>query len=155
ANIGGVESLWNVHTVGHPTAAGASAVRFYQVTVTGGTVGANTAQAVTYAPDTVSRYVPSLAIDRAGSMAMGYSASSATLFPAIRYVGRLSTEPPNTLPQAETSLVEGTGSQNVGTSWGSYSAMTVDPDGCTFWYTNEYYIATGGDWQTRIGSFAY
>ena len=33
--------------------------------------------------------------------------------------------------------------------------MTVDPDGCTFWYTNEYYAATGLNWQTRIGSFKF
>ena len=154
-NLGGMESLWNVHTVGHPTAAGVAALRWYQATVTGGTVGAATAQAATYAPDTTHRYVPSLAVDRAGNMAIGYSASSATLFPAVRYVGRLATDAPNTLPQAEASLVEGTGSQTAGSNWGAYSAMTIDPDGCTFWYTNEYYMATGGDWQTRIGSFAY
>jgi hypothetical protein len=33
--------------------------------------------------------------------------------------------------------------------------MTLDPDGCTFWYTNEYYAADGANWQTRIGSFAF
>jgi hypothetical protein len=31
--------------------------------------------------------------------------------------------------------------------------MTVDPNGCTFWYTTEYLISTGTNWQTRIGSF--
>src|SRR4029077_18168816 len=35
-------------------------------------------------------------------------------------------------------------------------AMTVDPaDECTFWYTNEYYSTSGGNWQTRIGSFKF
>ena len=33
--------------------------------------------------------------------------------------------------------------------------MTLDPDGCTFWYTNEYYATTGLNHQTRIGSFAF
>jgi hypothetical protein len=33
--------------------------------------------------------------------------------------------------------------------------MTVDPDGCAFWYTTEYYAQTGLNWQTRIGSFRY
>ena len=33
--------------------------------------------------------------------------------------------------------------------------MTIDPDGCTFWYTNEYYETTGLNWQTRIGSFKF
>jgi hypothetical protein len=42
--------------------------------------------------------------------------------------------------------------------WGDYSSMTIDPDGCTFWYTGEYYDAhpttkADDDWLTRIGSF--
>ena len=31
--------------------------------------------------------------------------------------------------------------------------MSLDPDGCTFWYTNEYYATTGLNDLTRIGSF--
>ena len=36
--------------------------------------------------------------------------------------------------------------------------MTIDPDGCTFWYTGEYYDAhptslAADNWLTRIGSF--
>lgn len=155
ANIGGVESLWNAHTV-LGGAASTAAPRYYQVDVTAGAVAANTTQAFTHVPDTsVNRYMPSLAVDRNGDMAIGYSASSSALRPAIRYAGRLSSDPINSLPQTETSLVEGTGSQNTSNRWGDYSAMTLDPDGCTFWYTNEYYIATGGNWQTRVGSFAF
>ena len=34
--------------------------------------------------------------------------------------------------------------------------MSVDPnDDCTFWYTQEYYLANGSNWQTRIGSFKF
>jgi uncharacterized repeat protein (TIGR01451 family) len=156
-NLGGVESLWDSHTV-QGTTTTMAAPRWYQTVVTGGTVAAATTQAATFLPDTtVNRYMPSVAVDRAGDMAMGYSASSATLMPAIRYAGRLATDPVSTLPQTETSLVEGTGAQTgTGlTRWGDYSAMSLDPDGCTFWYTNEYYVATGGNWQTRIGSFVF
>jgi len=154
-NLGGVESLWQSHTVRNPTTAGVSAVRYYQTDVTGGTVAANPTQAFTHAPDTTNRYMPSVAVDRAGDMAIGYSASTAALFPAIRYAGRLAADPVNTLPQTETSLIEGTGSQTSSTRWGDYSAMSVDPNGCTFWFTNEYYIAVGSNWQTRVGSFAF
>jgi hypothetical protein len=31
--------------------------------------------------------------------------------------------------------------------------MVLDPDGCDFWYTTEYYGTSGLNWQTRIGSF--
>lgn len=154
-NIGGVESLWNSHTV-LGAAAGFAAPRFYQVNVTGGTVSATTTQAATHAPDaTVNRYMPSLALDKDGNMLMGYSASSSTLIPALRWAGRLSTDPVNTLAQTETSFIEGTGAQNTSNRWGDYSAMSIAPDGCTFWYVGEYYITTGGNWQTRIGSTAY
>src|SRR4051794_5356547 len=155
-NLGGVESLWQTHTVQNPSAPAGASVRYYQTDVTGGSIAANTTQAATHAPDAINRYMPSLAIDRAGNMAVGYSASSSTLYPAIRYAGRLATDPLNTLPQTETSLIEGSGSQIGGSHrWGDYSAMSLDPDGCTFWYANEYYAATGFDWQTRIGSFNY
>jgi len=159
-NIAGVESLWNVHTV-----AGASSsqavVRWYQVPVTGGTIG-SALQRSTYNPDSKNRFMPSLAVDRLGNMAIGYSVSDATMYPAIRYSGRLAGDAANTITQTETSLIEGTGGQvhtfidgSLDERWGDYSAMTLDPDGCTFWYTNEYYVTNGQDDHTRIGSFRF
>ncbi|MET0626323.1 MAG: Ig-like domain repeat protein, partial [Pyrinomonadaceae bacterium] len=157
-NIGGVESLWNTHTVRRANTTGFAAPRWYQVNVTGGTVAPNIPQAATWDPDGANvmyRFMPSLAVDRMGDMALGYSTSSATTKPAIKYAGRLAADPVNTFSQTEQVLIQGTGTQ-VGTSrWGDYSAMTLDPDGCTFWYTNEYYIVDGTNYQTRIGSFAF
>lgn len=159
-NIGGVESLWNMHTVIVPTAGPQTAIRWYQLNVTGGTVATAPVQQSTYSPDTNYRWMGSLGVDKQGNMAMGYSTSSAAMFPAVRYAGRLAGDPINTLPQTEGSLIEGTGSQNAGFNrWGDYSAMSVDPaDDCTFWYTQMYYDLAGsptGDWQTRIGSFKF
>ena len=58
------------------------------------------------------------------------------------------------LTLAETSLIEGSGSQLMYDRWGDYSTMAIDPtDDRTFWYTNEYYITSGTNWQTRIGAF--
>ena len=91
-------------------------------------------------------------------MAVGYNAANRTTHPAIRYAGRLAGDPLNTLGQSETSLIAGTGSPSSGNfnRWGDYSEMSVDPvDGCTFWFTGEYYETTGANWQTRIGSFKY
>ncbi|HEX3124725.1 MAG TPA: carboxypeptidase regulatory-like domain-containing protein, partial [Rhodanobacteraceae bacterium] len=157
SNIGGVESLWDSHTVGASgTTSAQAAVRYYQVKVTGGSVEANATQAFTFSPDaTVHRFMPSVEIDRTGNMAIGYSASSASLNPAMRYAGRLAGDAANSITQTETSLIEGTGSQNSTNRWGDYSSMSLDPDGCTFWMSNEYYAVTGGDWQTRIGAFKY
>jgi uncharacterized repeat protein (TIGR01451 family) len=159
-NLGGVESLWNAHTV-RGSSATQSAVRFYQTHVTGGTVASGTTQAFTHNPDATNRFMPSLAIDRAGDLALGYSTTSSTSFPAIKYAGNLAADPINTISETEVSLINGTGTQtgNCGGAtcirWGDYSAMTLDPDGCTFWYTNEYYAVNGLNDLTRIGSFAF
>ncbi|HSE12673.1 MAG TPA: hypothetical protein VLB69_08565, partial [Rudaea sp.] len=134
----------------------AAAVRWYEVRNPG--TAATVYQASTYKPDSSFRWMGSIAMDKAGNTALGYSVSSGTLKPAARYTGRLATDALNTM-QAEASLVEGGGSQTGSnlSRWGDYSAMTVDPvDDCTFWYTTEYLTANGAfNWSTRIGSFKF
>jgi hypothetical protein len=115
-------------------------------------------QQATYAPDDgVHRWMGSIAQDKQGNMALGYSVSNGTnVFPGIRYTGRLGGDPANTLPQGEGVIVNGGGSQTDRFSrWGDYTSMNVDPtDDCTFWYVNEYYAVTSArGWQTRIAAF--
>jgi hypothetical protein len=98
----------------------------------------------------------SAAMDNRGNIGVGYSASSSSMYPALRYTGRLAGDPLGQLPQGEGTLFAGTGAQTHSASrWGDYSMLAVDPvDGCTFWYTNEYIQTTGSSpWRTRIGSF--
>jgi hypothetical protein len=113
-------------------------------------------QQSTYQPDSTWRWMGSAAMDHNGNIALGFSASSGAIHPELRYAGRLSTDPLNTLAQGEATLISGPGSQ-TGTSnrWGDYADMTVDPvDDCTFWFTSEYYtVTTQFSWHTRIGSF--
>ena len=46
-------------------------------------------------------------------------------------------------PRPEVELVAGAGSQpDTSNRWGDYSSMRIDQDGCTFWYTTEYYKVT-------------
>jgi uncharacterized repeat protein (TIGR01451 family) len=162
-NFGGVESLWNTHTVRRGNTTGFAAPRWYQLDVSGGTVAANIAQAATWDPDAanvIHRFMPSLAVDRAGNMAIGYSTSNATTeFPSIKYAGRLAGDPINTFSQTEQTMFTGTASQTTSARWGDYTTMTLDPDGCTFWYTNQYANpvsqAANMRWKTRVGSFKY
>ncbi len=151
-NVDGTESLWTNHTV---SSSGVAGVRWYELRNLNTTPTVN--QQSTFAPgDGIHRWMGSLAVDKMGNMALGYSASNGSMFPAIRYTGRLVGDAPSTLGQSEATLMAGTGSQSGIDRWGDYSAMTVDPtDDCTFWYTTEYYAATGSNWQTRIGSFKY
>jgi hypothetical protein len=118
------------------------------------------AQQATYAPDDgVHRWMGSIAQDKQGNMALGYSVSNGeNVFPGIRYTGRLGGDPASTLPQGEAVVVNGGGSQTDKFSrWGDYTSMNVDPtDDCTFWYVNQYYAVTSArGWQTRIAAFRF
>jgi hypothetical protein len=147
----GVESLWLNHTV---DSGGLAAPRWYELRDPGGVPVIY--QQGTYQPDGNQRWMGSLAVDQDGNMALGYSLGGASLYPSIAYSGRLRGELPGTLPQGETILIQGAGYQSINNRWGDYSAMSLDPvDGCTFWYTNEYYPYSGFNWHTRIGSFKF
>ena len=116
----------------------------------------------TFAPgDGVHRWMGSVAMDRKGNMALGYSVVNGTdVFPGIRFTGRLYDDRRGQMTLGETTIINGTGVQTSANSrWGDYTDMTVDPvDDCTFWYVNEYYLtsgtsADGRPWHTRIASF--
>ena len=131
-------------------------VRWYELRNTGGAWSIY--QQGTYAPDSNHRWMGSAAMDKDGNIALGYSVSSGSMFPSIRYTGRLSTDALGTLPQGESTLIAGAGAQTHSSGrWGDYSSMAVDPsDGCTFWYTQEYLPATSSaGWHTRLGSFKF
>ena len=156
-NFGTREVLLATHTVQQPTAAanGPVGMRWYELRDPNGAV--NVYQQATYAPDTTSRWMGSVAMDKKGNIALGYSASSATTFPGVRYTGRLRSEPRGFL-ESEATIVNGTGSQtSTFNRWGDYSSMSVDPiDDCTFWYTQQYIATTGSfTWRTRIANFKF
>ncbi|HET7617873.1 MAG TPA: CARDB domain-containing protein [Vicinamibacterales bacterium] len=115
------------------------------------------AQQGTYAPDGDNRWMASAAMDGAGNLAIGFSVSSASTAPSVRYTGRLASDPPGLMTQGEMSLIEGAGAQTDSSGrWGDYSMLAVDPlDDCTFWYTQLYYAnLSGSGWRTRIGAFS-
>ena len=149
----GHEAVVGNHTV---SSGGVAGVRWFELRAV--TTAPAVFQQSTYQPDTTWRWMASAGMDQSGDLAIGFSASSATINPQIRYTGRLVTDPINTLAQGEAHLFDGTGSQ-TGTSnrWGDYSALSIDPvDDCTFWYTQEYYATTSQfNWRTRIGSFKF
>jgi len=156
-NFGSYESLVVNHSVnpGGGGKKGASAIRWYEIRNPASTP--TVFQQGTYAPDTSSRWMGSIAMDKVGDIAVGYSVSSGTLHPAVRYTGRIPTDTLGTL-EGEASIFEGSGSQLPSLNrWGDYSGMSVDPvDGCTFWYTNEYLLASGTfNWSTRIAAFKF
>jgi hypothetical protein len=151
-NFGDHESVVGNYTV---SAGGVAGIRWFELrNVTSGPV--TVYQESTYQPDTTWRWMGSVAMDGQGNLALGFSASSSSIQPQLRYAGRLATDPLNVMGQGEAHLFDGTGSQS-GTQnrWGDYASLTIDPvDDSTFWFTSEYYATTTTfGWRTRIGSF--
>jgi len=157
---GGTESLWTSNTVCTDAACTQpTGIRWYQFDVTGGNFPATPVQQQTWTnnDDGLYRFMSSIAVDNSGNTVIGYSVSSSSINPGIRYAGRLSGDPPSDLVQGEANMFSGTGSESdTNGRWGDYSMTTVDTDGMTFWHVNEYEATTGSfNWHTRIGKFNF
>lgn len=152
-NLGSRASLVVNHSV---VSGGVVNIRWYEFDVTSPT--ATVRQQSTYAPgDGSYRWMGSIAMDKIGNIGVGYSVSSDTVRPSIRFAGREVNDPLNTL-STEDSMQTGTGSQLTNLArWGDYSTMAIDPsDDCTFWYTTEFLKTSGTfNWSTRISSFKF
>lgn len=97
------------------------------------------------------RWMGTIAMNGAGDMALGYSVSSTTVNPSLRYIGRKASDPLGTMPDGEHVLINGGGYVNAGQRWGDYQSMGVDPvDDSTFWFNGMYGTASHV-WQTRVG----
>lgn len=130
-------------------------VRWFELTraAAATTAGWSLLQEGTVAPDVHHRWMSSIAMNGAGEIALGYSVSSSTVFPSIRYTGRLPGDTAGTMTVPETTIVAGERSQTLAERWGDYSAMSVDPsDDETFWYVNEFSKGKA-KWQTQIAKF--
>jgi hypothetical protein len=167
-NFGTFETMVTNQSVeAQPRIAG---VRWYEVRRVNGVYSVY--QQGTYSPDGVNRWMGSAAMDRDGNIAIGYSVvDGVSVYPGIRYTGRLAGDPLGEMTLAEETIINGTGVQTTTNSrWGDYTSLNVDPtDDCTFWYVNEYYEVSGlplplpppplpppgttAPWQTRIASF--
>ena len=113
----------------------------------------------TFAPeDGLHRWMPSIAINPNGGIALGYSASSGSQNPSIRYTGRPAGAPLGEMTFQEETVFESPVSQGGTSRWGDYSAMVTDAaNPNTFWYTNEYASDDYStfNWDTRIAAFQF
>jgi hypothetical protein len=156
-NFGTYETLVTNQSV--EALPGQAGVRWYEIRRIDGAYSLY--QQGTYAPgDGIHRWMGSIATDKSGNIGLGYSVvNGVDVFPGIRYTGRLAGDPLGQMTLGEGVIVNGSGVQTTTNSrWGDYTSLNLDPDGCTFWYVNEYYTAAGqasspAGWQTRIASF--
>jgi hypothetical protein len=133
------------HTVQISGGSNQTGIRWYELENTGSGFGLY--QQGTYAPDSNYRWMGSSAMDKAGDIALGYSVSSSSMSPSIRYTGRVPSDALGTM-ESEIDVLSAasvaTASQTNSYRWADYSSMAIDPtDDCTFWYTTEYQPTKG------------
>ena len=151
-NFGDHEALVVNHTVRGGALGG---VRWYEIR-NPATTPAVFQQGTIVDPDT-DFWLGSIAMDRAGNIALGFNAMSKREFSSVYVAGRKASDPPGSM-FGPMPLALGSGVQfNSFKRWGDYSSMTVDPkDDCTFWYTQEYYVSSGSfNWATRVAAFKF
>src|SRR5438046_10572521 len=98
--------------------------------VTGGNFPATPMQqqSWTNGGDGLWRWMPSIAVGQNGNTAIGYSTSSATQEPSIRYAGRPASDSLNKLGQGEAVLTAGGGHQTHSSRrWGGYRMPSIHP----------------------------
>ncbi len=148
-NFGDYSTLVANHTV---TANARASIRWYELRKT--TTNWSIYQQGTWQPDNDFRWMGSIAMNANGNIAVGYSVSSSTTYPSIRYAGRTANAPLGQFNIPETTIVEGSSSQTNVNRWGDYSTMSIDPaDDSTFWYAQMYRL--GSNWRTQFASFNF
>jgi hypothetical protein len=135
-------------------AVGARWYEFVSPTSTASNPTLSLAQAGQTPADGEYRWMGSVARDKFGDIALGYSRSSAAAgdFPSIYVSGQTAGEPAGTT-DPEVLVKQGSGSQiNTANRWGDYSSMALNSaDQCTFLYTTEYYPFDGSfQWYTWL-----
>ena len=114
-NFGTHETLVGNFTVDVADFSNHAGIRWFELRKTGGGSW-SIYQEGTYSPDAHHRWMGSIAMDGNGNIALGYSVSSGTLYPSIRYTTRLASDATGTL-QSEATLIAGTASQTNANRW--------------------------------------
>jgi hypothetical protein len=157
-NERGTQHFLVAHSVNNTTAV---ATRWYEFRAQGlgNTKKLSLHQSGQTPDDGEYRWMGSVAMDKRGDIALGYSRSSAASgdYPSIYYAGQTLGDPVGTT-ETEALVKQGSGSQyNSFDRWGDYSSMALDGvDSCTFWYTTEYYPVDGSfAWDTWLTSLKF
>jgi hypothetical protein len=137
----------------------AVAARWYEFRAPEGATSLSLYQSGQTPDDGHYRWMGSVAMDKMGDIAIGYSRSSATFndFPSIYYAGQTAGDPLGTT-ETENIILQGHGSQfHSFDRWGDYTSMALNgADSCTFWYANEYYPHPGAfAWDTWLASLKF
>ncbi|HUD71016.1 MAG TPA: hypothetical protein VMQ62_03550, partial [Dongiaceae bacterium] len=160
------ESIVVSHSVDPSIVGLVSGVRWYDFRLSGSPNPTCTTFPCTFqqgtiadAPSGRNRWMPSVAMDGAENILVGYSVSGKTNLTenhSIRYTGRAKNDPPGTMTAPEVTIATGLHNNTSNSRWGDYSSMSVDPfDDCTLWYVNQYYLTINNSYMTRVASASF
>jgi PKD repeat protein len=153
-NFGTYQTIVCCHTVDVDNTDHAG-IRWYELRKTPPATTWTVRQQGTYAPDIHSRWMGSIMLNGSKEIGVGYSISSSSMYPGIRYCGQTPSEYDNAsgiLDFPEGTIVDGTTSQTGANRWGDYAQLSVDPtDDGTFWFTTQY--PGSSNRKTKIASF--
>ncbi|MEZ6097972.1 MAG: SdrD B-like domain-containing protein [Pirellulaceae bacterium] len=146
-------SIWTAHTVRDTGSSAGTAddlptVRWYEIKYDTGTSNYHVEQKGDIRPgDGIATFVPSIAVDAAGNVALTYTQSSASgQAPTMMVATRSANDPLNTM-RPGTAVRGGarffedpiTPTSSNLKRWGDYAGIAVDPvDDATFWAFNMY-----------------
>ncbi len=141
-------SLWVVHSVRSGSASQYASVRYVRIDVTADSVQED----VAFGAEGYWHIWPALAVDQDRNVAVTFTRTSASEFPAAAFTWRLATDPPGLRateifrPGANTYVVLADGRNR----WGDYMGITVDPaDRNNFWMATET-VPAQNSWSTWI-----
>ncbi len=144
-------SLWTTHCIG---SGGRAASRWYQIDTASITV----AQSGTVRDPSLSYFMPSIAVNANGNVALGFSGSSPDQYPGAYFTGRRVSDPPGEMG-IPVQYKAGEGAYidpYSGPRWGDYSLTSLDPTNeLRFWTIQEYARPRGEFWSTFIAEMGY
>ena len=153
-NFGTYEAIVCCHTV-DVNGADLAGIRWYELRREGGDWSVR--QSGTFAPDDgLSRWMGSIAMNANNEIGLGYSVSSLSEYPGIRYCGQSADQydiEPGVMDIAESVILSGSYSEGL-SRWGDYFNMAVDPIDGHFWFTAQY-IGSKGFRKTKIATFGF
>jgi hypothetical protein len=152
-NFGRTQSIVAAHSI--DTRAGGG-VRWYEFRLDksiGKSGALSLVQQGTYAPGGGFRWMPSIAMDAKGNIAIGYSFGGQSIFPGQRFTARLAADPKGEMTFAESVVAEGQAAQTNTLRWEDFTTLAIDPtDDCTFWYVGDYLKTGAENYSTRIAA---
>ncbi|MBU0640844.1 MAG: hypothetical protein KKB50_18415 [Planctomycetes bacterium] len=146
------DSVWFAHNISRNSRA---ACRWYEVDTSNWPTSISVVQSGTSSGSAVHHWFPSVAVNAAGTMLMGFCRSGVNEYASIYYAFREAGDPAGDISSPKLMMAGEryyTGEGGSPVRWGDYSGTVIDTDDVTFWHYNEFPNPdNSAGWRTRVG----